>query len=176
MHRLCLFKAVWMLDVRMCFSSVYMRHISFWTALAPVKVCLSVIQVAKSHTCLHQVHYCYPQETHLYLTEVSMHTWAPTHAHTHTHSVVYSLLLPITVNENKGQIDGVVTIWITECTLDHHIPNRLVEGEREKRREDKWDEHSSLWTKAPLHTESQHRYCCEEAGEGGNLSREDRGV
>lgn len=43
--RLCMFKAIWMLDIRMCFFCVYMSRVSFWTALALVKVCLSVAQV-----------------------------------------------------------------------------------------------------------------------------------
>ena len=110
---------------------------------------------------------------------VSTHTHTRMHAHTHTEShssmAVSSHLLIKWKQSGDGWFGGHLDNSQSSRS-SHRIPNRLVEGEREKRGEDKWDEHSSRWTKAPLHAESQRLYCCEWAGRGGDLPREDRGV
>lgn len=105
------------------------------------------------------------------------HTYTHPHTHTESHSsmAVSSHLLIKWKQSGDGWFGGHLDN-IQSSRSSHHIPNRLVEGEREKRGEDKRDEHSSRWTKAPLHAESQRLYCCEWAGRGGDLPREDRGV
>lgn len=55
------------------------------------------------------------------------------------------------LNENSVWVDGLVTIWIM-VKVCAAFQTWLVKGERERqKRGDKWDEHSSWWTKAPLH-------------------------